>query len=180
LTPVYGQGFFTLTRGAIHYVIVFDYIDDEGEYANLMKRPELIAREEDALRRNMQKLMDEERVVINSLDVKPSVKKASIEIRGDKKRVSITFYTLIPFKPRIGRNIYENFYEPTVAEYPYTVYWIAEPCIRIDSIEGSGNVRIDDNIAVIRVNRGSKIDGYESVLFTIEECASIWASLEAP
>ncbi|MCE4599032.1 MAG: hypothetical protein F7C81_02410 [Desulfurococcales archaeon] len=171
MIPVYGQGFFIVTHGLIHYIIVFDYIDEEGEYASLSSKPDLLAKEEDTLRRNMQELMDEERVIINGLDVRPRVENASIEIRENKGRVSVTFYTTIPYRPRIGRNIYENFYEPTQAEYPYTVYWIAQPCIRIEAIESPGEVTLKSNIAIIKVNRGTKIDGYESVVFTLEECS---------
>ncbi len=173
MIPVYGQGFFTISYGIINYIIVFDYIDDKGEYRRIMGDRELIAKEENVLRENMQRLMDEERVIINSLEVRPVVEKAFIELRGSGKRVSITFYTSIPFKPNKGRNIYENFYESTIAEYPYRVYWIALPCIKIESIESPGLVIVNDNISLIQVDRGTRIDGYESVVFTIRDCPEL-------
>lgn len=124
--------------------------------------------EVERLRFEMQRLMDEERVVVNGVDVRARVLSAFIEVRGVPVRSSTVFFVVIPFKPRVGVNIYENFYGPAVAGYDYTVYWVLE-CGRFKSVDSPGSVSINDNIAVIRVEKGTRIPGYESVVFEVPE-----------
>ena len=169
MEPVYGQGFFHLdaSRG-LYYTIIFDYYDPKMEYYRLLKAgQDSLRAEEENLKRNMQSFMDEERIVINGEDVKATVTRAFIEVRGDRRRPTIVFHVVIPFKPRAGVNVYENFYEPTVAEYDYRVYWILPPGSGFREIVSPGRVTIEGNIAVIHVSKGTKIDGYESVVFEL-------------
>ncbi|MEB3861422.1 MAG: hypothetical protein GSR84_04290 [Desulfurococcales archaeon] len=164
-TPVYGQGFFIVDPGSIAYIIVFDYHDPDGYYMGLAESGR-VEDEERVLADNMQALMDEERVIINGEDVRPHVLWAKIEVRGTVDRASITFFTLMRYKPRLGVNVYENIYEETVAEYDYTVYWIPGKCTSITGVDSPGYVELQDGLAVVRVLKGTRIPGYESVSFT--------------
>ncbi|MCE4602989.1 MAG: hypothetical protein F7C08_03310 [Desulfurococcales archaeon] len=163
--PVYGQGFFIVDPGSIAYIIVFDYYDPDRYYVGLA-RSGRVEDEERVLAENMQSLMDEERVIINGEDIRPQVLWAKVEIRGSPKRPSITFFTLMKYKPRPGANVYENIYDETSAEYDYTVYWIPGRCTRITSIDSPGYVEIQEHLAIVRVPQGTRIPGYESVSFT--------------
>lgn len=170
--PVYGEGFFHVSlSGVIWYTIVFDYLDPQGEYWGLLRRGGTALEDEcERLRFEMQKLMDEERIVVNGVDVRARVLHASIEVRGNPRRSTATFLVLIPFKPRTGVNIYENFYGETVADYDYTVYWVLE-CGEVVRVESPGDVDIRGGVAVIRVKKGTRIPGYESVSFNVPaEC----------
>ncbi len=168
MEPVYGQGFFTIGKGVIWYTIVFDYIDEEMYYAGLLERGGGKLREElEMLRANMQRLMDEERVIVNGAETRAEVVGAWVEVRGDPRRPSIVFQSRIPYLARMGRNVYENYYEDTVADYPYTVYWSAMDCVEIESVESSGTVEHGRRVTVIRVRQGEEITGYESVVFNI-------------
>jgi len=170
--PVYGEGFFHVSlSGVIWYTIVFDYEDPDREYWALLRAGGTKLYDEcERLRFEMQRLVDEERIVINGVDVKARVINASVEVRGDPSRSTATFFIVIPFTPRVGVNVYENFYEETVAEYDYTVYWILE-CGEIVGVESPGSVDIGGGFAVIRVKKGTRIPGYESVSFNIpREC----------
>lgn len=168
--PLYGEGFFHVSlSGVIWYTIIFDYHDPREEYWGLLKRGGDVLEDEcERLRFEMQKLMDEERVVVNGVDVKVRVIRASIEVRGSPRRSSTIFITMIPFEPRVGVNVYENFYGETVAEYDYTVYWVLE-CGEIQRIESPGDIDVRGSTAVIRVKKGTKIPGYESVVFNIPQ-----------
>ncbi|GAB6148446.1 hypothetical protein [Stetteria hydrogenophila] len=174
MIPIYGQGFFHLSlEGRLWYTIIFDYYDEKGEYHSLVKSGSRALREElENLRSNMQKLMDEERVIINGAQVRPVVMESFIEVRGDKTRPSIVFITRMDFDIVSGRNVYENFYEPTVAEYDYTVTWIAPPCVKFTSYEGPGRYRLKGNILRIEVEAGRSIDGYESIVFDTSTCGT--------
>ena len=94
----------------------------------------------------MQKLMDEEKIVINGERVRAIVERAYIEVRGEPKRPSVVFITRINYKPEKGRNVYEDFYEPTVAEYDYTVTWVAPRCVKFLGYEGPGKFKIEDTV----------------------------------
>ncbi len=172
VTPIYGEGFFHVSlSGVIWYTIVFDYWDPGGEYWELLRVGGVRVEDEcERLRFEMQKLMDEERIVVNGADVRARVLAAFIDVRGVRRRSSTTFIVQIPFTPRPGINVYENFYGEAVAEYDYTVYWVLE-CGEIVGIESPGSIEIRGPIAVIRVRKGVRVPGYESVSFKIPlEC----------
>jgi len=171
IIPVYGEGFFHVTWGTIYYTIVFDYVEETGGFWRRMRDPRERRREEEAAARNMQSLMDEERVIVNGLETRTIVDYARLEFRGDRYRHSIVFHCRIPYKPIDGVNVYENYYEADRAPYDYTVYWVAPPGGRIVSVEGAGRVeyRAGGRIAVISVRRGDRVPGYESVEFQVRK-----------
>ena len=172
VTPVYGEGFFHVSlSGVIWYTIVFDYRDPGGEYWRLLRVGGVRVEDEcERLRFEMQRLMDEERIIVNGVEVKARVVDAFIDVRGVRSRSSAIFIVQIPFTPRPGVNTYENFYGEAVAEYDYTVYWVLE-CGEILRIESPGSVEVRGSTAVIRVRKGVRVPGYESVSFRIPgEC----------
>ncbi len=170
IIPVYGEGFFHIGKEVIYYTIVFDYIDKSGYYYWEILDPKKRRKEEVTLARNMQKMMDEERVVINGKDVRAIVNEALLEIRGSKKRHSVVFHVTMEYDEVKGANVYENFYEPTTAEYDYTVYWIAPPGGKLINVESEGRIEFFNNkrIAKIFVKKGTELSGYESVIFEMK------------
>ncbi len=168
MRPLYGQGFFHVCRGVIWYTIVFDYEDREALYWRLLRSGDY-GGEVETLRANMQGFLDEERMLINGEEVRAVVDGVYIDVRGEKSRSTAVFEVRIPYKPRRGRNVYEDYYEPEVAEYPYTVTWILPPGSRILDYEMPGRVRLssDSRILEVRVERGSRIPGYESLVFEL-------------
>jgi len=172
--PVYGQGFFFIgLDGRIWYTIIFDYHDPERYYYELLlKGGKRLSDEEAELRSNMQRLMDEEKVSINGERVRPVVERAFVEVRGSPQRPTIVFIVRMDYKPIYGRNVYEDFYEKTRAEYDYTVTWGAPPCGFFESYEGPGSFKIEDNILRLKVRSGTRISGYESVVFNLSNCGT--------
>ncbi|MCE4621856.1 MAG: hypothetical protein F7B19_00890 [Desulfurococcales archaeon] len=171
IIPVYGEGFFHITWGLIYYTIVFDYIDQGGDYYEYVRDPHARRREERESQRLMQEAIDSERTIINGVKVRPIVDHVQIHFRGGRRRHSLTFHIRIPYDPLDGVNVYENYYEPSRAEYSYIVYWIAPPNGRIRMVDSPGKVvfRANNRIAVIRVRKGTRISGYEAVEFEIHK-----------
>ncbi|MCE4609058.1 MAG: hypothetical protein F7C36_01580 [Desulfurococcales archaeon] len=169
IIPMYGQGFFHISYNTIYYTIVFDYYDKDGDYAKILMDPRSRREEEKEIKKNMQRLMDEERIVINGRDVRAIVDSALLEPRGHRRLHSVVFHVRMDYTPIEGVNVYENFYEPDTAEYDYTVYWIAPPGGEILTIESEGRVYYQANkrIAVIRVSKGTRLSGYEAVSFRL-------------
>ena len=167
LVPVYGEGFFHVSWGTIYYTIVFDYVDLEGDYYDYLSDYEAQLREEKEARRRMQEFMDEERVIVNGVETRTIVDTARVVFRGSRRRHSLVFHARIPYEPIDGLNVYEDYYEPETAEYPYTVYWIAQPCGKIRSVETPGYVArlARGRIVEIMIDKGERLDGYEAVEF---------------
>ena len=168
LEPVHGQGFFHITRGVIYYTIVYDYLERTREARRRVVDPDLRRDEEEYIARELQRLMDEEEIIVNGERTRCIVDSAHLEARGPRMQSAI-IHTRIPYNPLPGRNVYENIYPETRAPYPYTVYWIAPPGGRIESVDSPGRIEItaEGRIAVIRVGRGVKIPGYEAVVFSL-------------
>ncbi len=169
IVPVYGQGFFHISHNTIYYTIVFDYYDKGGDYVQILRDPRSRREEEKEIKKNMQRLMDEERIVINGRDVRAVVDSALLEPRGHRRLHSVVFHVRMDYTPIEGVNVYENFYEADTAEYDYTVYWIAPPGGEILAIESEGRVYYQANkrIAIIRVSKGTRLSGYEAVSFRL-------------
>lgn len=168
--PIYGDGFFLITPVGIYYTIVFDYFDG-GEYWELIRTGGR-GEEERRLREDMQRLTDMERTVVNGREVRVEVVRAFVETRGVRNRSSAIFLLKIPFEPREGLNEYENYYDPSLAEYYYTVRWHTW-CGRIVSVVSPGEVSLEGGVASISVRRGTKVPGYEKISFYLPaECLS--------
>jgi len=172
LRPIYGQGFFHVClKGVIWYTIVFDYIDPEREYFNLLKRGGRQLRSElESLKSRMQEFMDEERVVINGSRVRPVVEHAWIEVRGDPLRPSIVFSVRIPYEPSGARLAYEDYYQEEVAEYDYSVHWIYPECVKLVDYDMPGRVSVEPGHLRVDVRKGDRITGYESLIFDTSTC----------
>lgn len=163
--PIFGEGVFTVSPGYIWYIITFEYEDPEREYWRALEagaQGEI----ERSLKDEMQRLMDEERVIVNGKEVRVEVLVARISHRGKAELSSVTFISLIRYEPRAGINVYENFYEATRAEYDYVVSWVVDG--EITRVDSPGEVKVEGHKASIRVRKGQKIPGYESVSFKLK------------
>ncbi|MDP8003610.1 MAG: hypothetical protein ACP5I6_05940 [Caldisphaera sp.] len=166
-TPIYGEGIINVNqKGLINYIINFDYYDEKKEYYKLIYSS-LNYKEEERLKNEMQKQINSEKTILNEKYSFPVVKYAKIGIRGTPRISFATFYIEISWIPNIGKNVYENIYEETTAEYDYSVTWILPNCGNFNKIDVSGEVYYENNYAFIKVKKGTKINGYESILFDL-------------
>jgi hypothetical protein len=173
LRAVYGQGFFHLClKGVIWYTIVFDYEDPDLEYYELLRRGGRELKEElEAVKDNMQKFLDEERMFINGKRVRAIVRDVWIEVRGIPQRPSLVFSVVIPYTPSSReRLLYEDYYEEEVADYDYTVHWIYPECVKVVDYTMSGKVNLSPGHLRVSVRKGTRISDYESILFDISTC----------
>ncbi len=165
--PIYGLSFFSVDYSGIVYSIVFDYMDPLGYYRRIAEEQRLFYEEIEKLYFNMQNELDGEVVRINGRDVRPLVLNVDIGFRSDYRYPYIIFNISIPIKLLKGRNIYENIYEGVVAEYPYVSYWIFPVGSKIIEADLSGSVFINNNVVGVRVDKGTRIKGYEKLVFEI-------------
>jgi hypothetical protein len=169
IRPIYGQGFFDVSSSVIFYTIVFDYYDPSGDYARILRDYRARRDEEAYIRGKMQEFINEERILVNGERVTARVASAKLELRGNPHVHSAVIHVVMEYNTVMGTNVYEDFYEPERAEYDYTVYWQVPPGGVILHVETPGKVYYEDNrrIAVIHVRKGTFLDGYEAVMFRL-------------
>ena len=170
IKPIHGQGFFIVSRnGLITQIVRFDYYDPKKYYAQLYHRPQDYQIEIAKLQTNMQQSLNEERVYINGERVYPRVQLVNIEHNGFEDNPYITF--IIQFRGKLtkGLNTYENYYEDTVAEYDYEVYWVFPYRFEVVEVVSSSDYDVIDNrIVYLWSRRGDRIKGYERIVFRIK------------
>jgi len=170
LKPIHAQGFFIVSRnGLITQIVRFDYYDPKAYYKQLYHKPQEYEREIEKLYSNMQQALDEERVYINGERVYPKVQLVNIEHNGFEDNPYITFIINFKGKFRKGINVYENYYEDTVAEYDYEVYWVFPQRFEIVEVVSSSDYDVvDGRIVYLWSRRGDRIKGYERIVFKIK------------
>lgn len=166
--PVYAQAFFHwYVDGFVRQVMVFEYLDRDEYYFELSRHRDLVAKELEEVRENMQRLLDEEIVRINGVRVKPVVRFVELGFRGSRTRPFFLFVITFDAPIRKGENLYEDFYEETVAEYDYEFMWFLPLGSDIVGYEfGGGEAElIDRNVIRVRVSKGAKVGNYEWIRF---------------
>ena len=171
--PIYAQGFFFVSLGYISYYLVFDYSDPYGYYDAVLRDRNAFNDEIGRLWANMQLFLDEEQVVVNGVRVFPKVVMIDIGFRGSRRRPYIAFCIRFKAPVRTGVNVYENRYEPEVAEYDYVAYWVFPPGSEILKVNiGQGDEEWDvvgKNVLAIYGFKGKRTGGYEYTEFLIRE-----------
>lgn len=170
IRPVFGQGvYYIASSGTIFHTVVYEYYDEAKEYYSLLKSG-MHALEEERLKKAMQDLLGNDKVIVNGVQASPRVIDARIESRGYKRLSSATFHILIGYKPLEGRNVLEVFYEPTKAEYSYVIDWIVDKCMTIVELDTDGIVESTERTARVRVRKGEKLRGHEALIFDKRKC----------
>jgi len=170
IKPIYGQGFFYVSRsGAFIQVVVFDYYDPAHYYAEVVSNATLLENEVEALRNNMQFFLDQEKVIVNGERVKPKVINVEVGLRGLKRIAYAAF--IIEFKSQLksGLNIYENYYEEEYVGYDYVVYWFFPEDSTVTQVDlGVSYSLINNRILFFKVPKGTYIRGYERIIFEVK------------
>jgi len=170
MIPVYAYGFFNVcSDGTVIQHVIFSYVDPLRKYASIVKDVERLRREIDLVSNNMQRFLDNEDVRINDVIVYPKVVATWIGFSGSEKRPYIEFLIVFKGSLRRGINVYEDRYEPDIAEYDYSVVWVFPQGSRIVDVDvGFEYEIINDNILRFNVPEGSEVPGYERISFYLE------------
>lgn len=159
--PIYARGFFNMSfSGETNQLTVFYYYDRDEYYASLKKIE--IKNEIKKLKENMQYYLDQEEIRINGKRVKAKV----MFVRFGLLSIKYPFVEfLIRFRGELkkGVNKYEDTYEEEIAEYPYEATWILPGKVINSNI--AGKVRIKNNILFLKVKKGLKVGGTETIEF---------------
>jgi len=172
MTPLYATGFFFVREsGLVEQLVIFNYYDPQGEYRSIVEDEKKLVEEKSLLVRNMQFYLDQEEVIINDERVYPRVVDVEIGFQGDFKYPYILFIIAFRGVFKEGLNIYEDKYEPEVAEYDYRVYWFFPPKARVLTAQLGVPYRLLDKcrILVFEVEKGTKISGYEKIEFEMRK-----------
>ncbi len=171
--PVHAEGTFMVGYGVIMYYLLFEYYDPLGYYDAVVRDRRLLEEEVAKLHYNMQSFIDEEEVIVNGERVRPKVVLVDIAFRGRKTSPVVVFGIRIAAPVRVGRNVYENRYEPEVAEYDYVVYWMFPPSTRIVEVYMGGEEWevTETGVLAIYGRRGRRVSGYEKIVFEIPPVA---------
>lgn len=171
VAPIHAQGYFYVGYSGIAYFLVFDYSDPLGYYTAVLSDSTLYEKEVEKLYSNMQSLLDEEKIMINGKHVRAQVVGVDIGFRGRASNVFVSFAVVIPAPFRPGLNVYENFYEPEVAEYDYEAYWIFPPGVELVEVDLGSNGEtwevVGERLLVITGRRGTRGSGYEKIVFKL-------------
>jgi len=165
--PVYAYSFFFVTHRLLDYTIIFEYEDPLEYYRKVIEDPDLYEEELEKLRINMQNILDDEVTRFNDKEIHPKVVFVDIGFREDFKRPYIVFRISADIELRKGRNVYENIYEATYAEYDYSSYWYLPKGSRIIEVIIDGTWEIEGENLIIYVKKNTRIRGYEKITFII-------------
>ncbi len=171
MKPVFGYGFFSVDlAGDVVESIIFEYIDNDCEYAELIKDPVKLREEIRILKRNMQDFLDEEVVKINGEETRPYVVKVTVGLAGSRYRPFINYIIKFHCDLKPGLNTYENYYEPETAEYDYIVTWVFPEGVRVLEADlGVGYEVGPNNVLKFSVKKGFTLPGYEKISFLVPE-----------
>jgi len=169
LVPVYAQGVHVWSEDEVKLLILFEYLDRNRFYYNLINRGgEDLLNELTTLRTNMQKFLDEEVIRVNGMRVRPVVVDVAIGVRGTPSRSYVEYLVVFPFPLVKGLNTYENYYEEETAEYDYEILWILPSRARIVDVNIAGVYDLPlPNVLRVLVKRGTRVGGFEGFKFTI-------------
>lgn len=173
--PVHGQAFFTLCHdGVFQQILIFDYFDPGKSYYQILHDPQRYEVEMQRLLDSMNQLLSEEEILVNEERVNAEALTINLDFRGEAERPTISYYIEFAGKLNLNdENVYENKYEPGIAEYDYEVYWFFPEGSTILEIETSTEYELYYNRFLIMWARiGDWYDGYEKIVFTFPEKTS--------
>ncbi|WP_054857494.1 hypothetical protein [Vulcanisaeta sp. JCM 16159] len=168
--PIHAEGIFTMgVDGGVWENLIFEYLDKDHYYRDLLRNREGSLNELRTVMRNMQGFLDEETIKINDEIVRARVIDVSLGFRGSFDRPYLEFYIYFKGNLRKGINKYEDYYEEEITEYDYEIVWLFPPGFRIIEYEfaGEGSVMGGGNILRLIVRKGLKVGNYESITFEV-------------
>jgi len=170
IKPIHGQSFFTLSyNGVFQQILIFDYFDPDKFYYRILHDEESYKVEMQKLLNSMNQLLSREEIRINGERVKAEALTINLDFRGEAEKPTISFY--IEFAGKLnsnGENVYENRYEPGIAEYDYEVYWFFPEKTKIIEVVTDTNYEIcDDRFLILWARTGDHYGGYERIRFIL-------------
>lgn len=169
MKPRYGYGFFSVDpTGEFRQKILFFYWDPDRELYRSISTPSRKELEIDAMRKNMQAFLDDEKILVNGREVKAGVVHVGIGFAASTKRPYVEFF--IVFRGNIvkGVNVYENYYKREKVDYSYRVMWVFPENSKVSRANlGFPYELVHDRIIVFDVDKGAEVPGYELIEFLV-------------
>ena len=169
MKPINGYGFFVVSEsGVFTHVIIFEYLDKELQYYNLIKDEVRRAEELAILRENMQEFLNEEEVLINGERSYMRVEDVEVGFAGNKHLPYIQYIVRFLGSLKKGVNVYEDRYSPERTTYRYSVAWLFPPGTEVLEVKlGTKSVIKKGHILYVEVPKGTYLNGHEKIVFCL-------------
>lgn len=164
--PLHAESYFIVERnGNFNQILKYYFLDPNEYYYSLMHKPEKYEKEMKRLYNIMKELLSEEKIIINNVHVNPKIEFINIDFIGFVDQPYITYYIKFKGPLKRGFNVFEDYYEKTVAEYDYEIYWFFPDRTRIVEVVVDGDFEVLKNKLFIWARKGDRISGYEKIVF---------------
>lgn len=151
--------------------IIYDYVDLENDktwenYKEFLKQPSNYKCELQLYWKNLQTILNSEINKINEEEVHLKVIHCTIQFR-DNNHPYVQWIVEFEGKFVDGQNIYENFVEDEILEYPiYSLYLFEKPLV-VKKIVTSLKHKLGESNMIVEYfgDLNDKLDGYEAIFF---------------
>ncbi|MHA1475303.1 MAG: hypothetical protein ACTSQ5_08960 [Promethearchaeota archaeon] len=151
--------------------IIYDYVDIENDkkwknYKEFLKIPSNYKSELQLYWDNLQTILDSEINKINEEEVHLKIIHCTIQFR-DKTHSYVQWIVEFEGKYVNGQNIYENFVDDEILEYPiYSLYLFEKP-LSVKKIVTSLKHKLGEKNRIVEYfgDLNDKLDGYEAIIF---------------
>jgi len=177
LIPIHAASIITISKsGWFQDTILYDYVDQNclhpnkknANYMTYLQHENNYQQEIDVYWSNLQTFLDEETNIINETKVKLNIIDCDIFFHDSAHpyvQWTVEFKGI--FHP--GINIYENFVEPEILEYPINSKYILESPMEFSEIKSSLSYELQSHNRVVSFSgdKGKKLDAHERLKFRI-------------
>ena len=151
--------------------LIYDYVDIENDkkwknYNEFLKIPSNYKSELQLYWDNLQTILDSEINKINEEEVYLNVIHCTIQFR-DNNHPYVQWIVEFEGKFVDGQNIYENFVEDAILEYPiYSLYLFEKP-LSVKKIVTSLKHKLGEENSIVEYfgEQNDKLEGYEAIIF---------------
>jgi len=169
IIPVHAESYFIVERnGTFNQILKYQYLDPEEYFYKLIHRPREYYNEINRLYSVIKEILREEKVLINGQQVNLDVKFVNIDFIGYVDLPYIVYFIKFKGALKRGINVFEDYYDKTVAEYDYEVYWFFPERTKILEVYVDGDYDlVSNNKLFIWVRKGDRMSGCERIVFKL-------------
>ncbi|WP_371805899.1 hypothetical protein [Candidatus Lokiarchaeum ossiferum] len=152
--------------------IIYDYLDLRNNsswksFKHFLAEPKNYEQEITTNWNNLQMFLDQERNIINGIDVNLKVQHCGIQFR-DQFHPFVKWIVEFEGPGHFGTNNYENIIEQEILEYPIYSLYIFDKSTRVMEVTSSISYEINPNRRIIEYfgQKGDILNGYEKISFS--------------
>jgi len=175
LKPIFASSVMRISKKELKLkfsnTITYDYLDIEKgntwkNYKEFLINPANYKSELQLYWNNLQTILDEEINIINEEEVFLKVIHCTIQFR-DKNHPYVQWIVEFEGNYVDGQNIYENFVDDEILEYPIYSLYIFEKPLTVKKIDTSLNYNLGGSSRIVEYfgEQNDRLKGYEAIIF---------------